>query len=64
MATHPSHRRRGAASAVLHQLAVEALDREVEHMYLAVMADNPAALALYQRSGFNVTHEYSYFAKS
>lgn len=64
MATSPAHRRRGAASAVLHRLAVEALDREVEHMYLAVMADNPAALALYQRAGFNVTHEYSYFAKA
>ena len=64
MATHPGHRRRGAASAVLHQLALEALDREVEQMYLAVMADNQAALALYHRANFNVTHDYSYFARA
>jgi ribosomal protein S18 acetylase RimI-like enzyme len=61
MVTDPSHRRRGVAKAVLGGLAEEALRREVEHMYLAVMADNDAATSLYERSGFEVVHEYSYF---
>jgi N-acetylglutamate synthase len=62
MATDSSHRRRGVAKAVLCGLAEQAFRHEVEHMYLAVMADNDAAASLYERSGFEVVHEYSYFA--
>jgi ribosomal protein S18 acetylase RimI-like enzyme len=63
MATVPSHRRRGMAQAVLHALATEGQRRGVERLYLAVMADNAPAAALYASAGFDITHEYSYFVQ-
>lgn len=60
MATRPAARRRGRARAVLRTLAREASDRGIEHLYLAVMADNHAARRLYDRAGFTRSHEYSY----
>jgi ribosomal protein S18 acetylase RimI-like enzyme len=62
MATGVAHRRRGAASAVLHHLAREAAMRGTDRMYLAVMADNTAARRLYDAAGFMLSHEYSYFS--
>ena len=62
MATPPAHRRRGAGSAVLNALAVEALARGAERMYLAVMADNAGARSLYERAGFRPAHDYCYYA--
>ncbi|MGQ0832357.1 MAG: GNAT family N-acetyltransferase [Microthrixaceae bacterium] len=62
MATDPAHRRLGVAGAVLKGLAEEALHRDATRMYLAVMADNDRAFALYESAGFRVVHEYSYFA--
>jgi GNAT superfamily N-acetyltransferase len=61
MATDPAQRRRGVANAVLNGLANEARQRGTERMYLAVMAENAAATALYERAGFRAVHEYSYF---
>lgn len=61
MATAVAHRRRGVASAVLHALAEEAHRRGVTQMYLAVMAGNDGAEALYERAGFRPAHEYTYF---
>lgn len=61
MATSVAHRGRGAASAVLYALATEAHRRGVTQLYLAVMADNGGAEALYKRAGFAPAHEYSYF---
>lgn len=61
IATLESHRRRGAAGAVLHQLAVLATDAEVSALYLVVLADNLPAIHLYIRLGFEVAHEYTYF---
>jgi N-acetylglutamate synthase len=63
MATVPAHRQRGAATAVLHRLALEASAIGAQRMYLAVMAVNTTARRLYERSGFDVAHEYSYFSK-
>jgi len=64
MATRPSARRRGAAVAVLHRLADEAHELGARSLYLAVMADNAPALALYGRAGFRPTHEYCYYVRS
>jgi N-acetylglutamate synthase len=63
IATAASHRRRGAAVAVLHHLASVALDAEVSALYLVVLAGNSPALNLYARLGFEVDHEYTYFTR-
>jgi len=63
MATDATNRRQDVASAVLNGLAKEALRRGVGQMYLAVMADNDAATALYDSAGFRTSHEYSYFTE-
>lgn len=63
MATAAGHRRRGVARAVLNALAEEANRRGVTQMYLAVMADNDGAKALYERAGFYPAHEYTYFTQ-
>jgi N-acetylglutamate synthase len=60
MATAVACRRRGAASAVLRQLALEACRRGTSRLCLAVMADNAAARPLYERIGFTPSHEYHY----
>jgi N-acetylglutamate synthase len=62
MATVPFCRQRGGASAVLHRLALEASSMDAPRMYLAVMAGNTTAGRLYERSGFHISHEYSYFS--
>ena len=64
MATAAGHRRRGVAGAVLNALAAEAQRRRCAQLYLAVMADNVGATALYERAGFRPDHEYSYFTDS
>ncbi len=61
MTTSADHRRGGAATAVLHRLAIEARSLGAEGMYLAVMADNDAARSLYETAGFQISHEYRYF---
>jgi ribosomal protein S18 acetylase RimI-like enzyme len=63
MATRGPARRRGAATAVLHRLAREARAAGVANLYLAVMAENTAARALYGRAGFTATHEYCYYVR-
>jgi N-acetylglutamate synthase len=61
MATAAGHRGRGVARSVLHGLAQVAAGRGIGWLYLAAMADNDAATALYGRAGFRVVHEYCYF---
>ncbi len=62
MATAPSDRRQGVADSVLNGLAIEAAERGIGRMYLAVMATNDAGTALYASAGFRATHDYCYFA--
>lgn len=64
MATHPDHRRKGIATAILHVGARWAAARGAEELYLQVMDDNHAARQLYDRVGFRVSHTYHYRLKS
>lgn len=64
MATWGAQRRHGVGSAVLGELADQARQRQVAAMYLAVMADNAPARALYDAAGFRTTHEYRYLVSS
>lgn len=61
MATDPAHRRQGLAGSVMRHLGAAARDLGAASMYLAVMADNTGAGALYERLGFQTVHEYAYF---
>lgn len=63
MATATSHRRRGAASVVLGELARHAVNRGVIDMYLAVMDANTGARHLYEQLGFSPAHEYCYYVR-
>jgi ribosomal protein S18 acetylase RimI-like enzyme len=58
----PDHRRRGLATVVLAELLGWAAERGARTVYLQVRADNPPALALYERLGFSTHHAYRYLA--
>lgn len=60
MATHPGHRRRGVAAAVLRTGARWAADRGIDRLYLQVETANEPALRLYTRAGFTRSHGYHY----
>lgn len=55
LATAPSARRQGAASALLHELERRSRAAGVEAVYLEVRANNHAAIALYTQFGFEQT---------
>ena len=60
MFTYPQHRRRGAATAVLHSLAAWGRDQGCSRIYLQVMEENRTARFLYARPGFETLYEYYY----
>jgi GNAT superfamily N-acetyltransferase len=60
MFSAPSGRRRGAARALLHTLAQDALDEGMRELYLQVEIANTAARALYAQSGFQDLYGYHY----
>jgi ribosomal protein S18 acetylase RimI-like enzyme len=63
LATRPEARRRGAATAVLSNLAAEAGCAGADRIYAAVMADNPASLGLFEGASFRRSHRYCYFSR-
>jgi ribosomal-protein-alanine N-acetyltransferase len=52
LAVHPTVRRHGLATALIRQLLAWATQNGARHFSLEVRASNAAALALYQRLGF------------
>lgn len=60
MATAAEARRRGAAAAVLRELAVLAARQGSSDLYLQVEDDNLEAAALYRGVGFAPSHRYHY----
>jgi GNAT superfamily N-acetyltransferase len=60
MGTRPGHRRRGAATAVLHTLAEWAVEQDAPRLYLQVEEANTAARDLYARAGFVDAYGYHY----
>lgn len=56
----PALRRRGAAQAVLAALYKWGAAQGVRRVYLQVMTNNTAALALYARYGFTTLYQYHY----
>ncbi len=52
LATHPDHRRRGLAAALLHAFHAGALDRGAATAFLEVAEDNVPARGLYASAGY------------
>lgn len=57
LATEPSRRRRGVASALLAELARTAQSVAGSAVFLEVRSSNYAARSLYEKHGFRVVHE-------
>ena len=64
MLTLAAHRRRGHANAIVRTMAETALARGIEHLYLQVERDNPAAVALYAACGFRERYRYHYRSRA
>ncbi len=60
----PEHRRRGLATAVLRVMVGEVAEDGVTTVFLQTREDNPGALALYERLGFERHHTYRYLSTS
>ena len=59
--TDPAHLRQGLASGVMYALAEWGQAQGAEQVYLQVMNNNPPAIQLYERMGFEELYEYSYY---
>lgn len=60
MATHPGHRRKGVAKAILAAAARWSEEQGASRLYLQVEEDNIPARALYDGLGFTRSHAYHY----
>jgi GNAT superfamily N-acetyltransferase len=56
----PQHRRQGLAAAVMAALWQWGAERGAQRSYLQVSADNVPAIALYEKLGYWIHHEYHY----
>ncbi|HNM13106.1 MAG TPA: GNAT family N-acetyltransferase, partial [Mycobacterium sp.] len=54
------HRRRGHARALCRALLAWGADRGAERVYVQVLTDNAAAIALYASLGFGLHHHHRY----
>ena len=61
--THPEHRRRGYATALLKTLFAWVARKSLSMAYLQVTATNTQAIALYQSLGFRDLYRYWYRIK-
>ncbi|MCB0166342.1 MAG: GNAT family N-acetyltransferase [Anaerolineae bacterium] len=57
--THPAYRGRGLALAACAKLGQQLLERRIKHIGLNVKADNQAAIACYQKLGFDYVATYT-----
>ncbi len=64
MATLPSMRKQGAATALLLGLAQWGETEGAEHIYLQVATENAGAQAVYEKVGFKTLYEYQYFEQT
>ena len=55
MASHPDHRRKGHARALLDELVAHARDSKKRLILLEVRQSNESAIALYRKAGFETT---------
>ena len=55
---HPEHRRRGYGAAIMNAAAIRCRDLGHPVLGLNVFAHNPNARALYDKLGYEVTHDY------
>ena len=55
IATHPDHRRKGLARALMHAWHKDATARGARAAFLEVAEDNPGAIALYTSCGYAQT---------
>ncbi|HEY2709782.1 MAG TPA: ribosomal protein S18-alanine N-acetyltransferase [Caulobacteraceae bacterium] len=63
LAVRPEHRRRGVAGALVEQAALVAADG-ARTLFLEVAADNPGAIALYERTAFTpIGRRAAYYAR-
>lgn len=63
LATRATSRRQGLAGGLIMDVAQRAKERGVTRLYAAVMVDNEASNALFQRASFVRSHDYSYFSQ-
>ncbi len=64
VATHPDYRRGGRAAAVLNALLAFAAEHCPEGVYLEVRPSNAAAIALYERYGFETVGRRKHFYRA
>jgi GNAT superfamily N-acetyltransferase len=62
MYTHPDHRKKGIASAVLSELEQWAVELGISRCVLETGKNQPEAIAMYQRCGYQQIQNYGQYA--
>lgn len=61
VAVFPTHRKMGAASALIRALCADAKEKNITSLFLEVRKSNYAAISLYEKCGFSVVGERKNF---